>query len=205
MTKRQIRKAAYHAIVKENKSHQEAFDELRKTRSIELDTLADEVSKIPSPTKQKNQQTLRYIFIGLLSLVIILRILAVLVITSMENVNINLLLVAIVLGLVIPAVGIFGALTSRVELYQTTGILLILSVIRSFTSGPISTDPIDFIVLIPFLGAAVLAFYIPTRLKTNYSKKVLKQEVAGEVKTSLQFTFDSPKYSTDNELIDTDL
>ena len=205
MTKREIKKAAYQAIVKENKSHQETFDELRKTSSIELETLADEVAKIPNSSKHNSQQTLRFIFIGALAVVILLRVLGVISLASMENINPSILLIAMGLGLVIPALGIYGALTSRVDLYKTTGILLILNVVRSFTNGQISADLIDYIVLIPYIIAASLAFYVPSRLKTNYSKKVVKQEVNGEMKPSLQFNFDSSNLDMNNELLDESL
>lgn len=204
MTKREIKKAAYQAIVKENKTHQEVFDELRTKGSIELDTLAEEIAKIPSPAKHNSQQTLRYIFVGVLSVVIILRILSVISLASM-NINPNILILAVVLGLVVPALGIYGALASKVEFYRTTGILLVLSVFRSFTNGQVSADPIDYIVLVPFVAAIALAFYIPTKLKTSYSKKVSKQEVNGKMKPRLDFVFDSSTVDNQNELLDADL
>jgi hypothetical protein len=202
MNKRKIKKAAYKAIVKDNKTHQETFDELRKTSSIDTETLADEVAKIPNSSKHNRLQTLRFIFIGTLGVIMFLRVLGVFSIISLKVMNPSILLVAVGLGLIVPVIGVYGALTARVELYRTTGILLVLSVVRSFTNGQVSADPINYLVLIPFAIAISLAFYIPTKLKTDYSKKVVKHEVDGKTKTSYQFIFDSNDLEADNELLD---
>ena len=96
-------------------------------------------------------------------------------------------------------------MTSKVDTYRTVGILLILSVLRSFTNGQVSPQTLDFIVLIPFVAAAALAFYIPAKLKTNYTKKVVKQDVNGQLKSRIEYIFDSSKVIEDNQLLDSDL
>lgn len=202
MTKRKIKKAAYQAVVKEGKTHQDTFDELRKSSEIGQDALADEVSKIPSFNKNNSQQFLRYIFVGILCLVIIMRTLAIVGLSLESNINSNIIIFAILIGVLIPVYGIVGALTSRVDAYRTVGILFILSIFRSFTKGEMSSDPLNYLALIPFVAAIVLAFYIPTKLKTNYKKQVDKKEEDGKVITSYQYVFESNGISSNNELLD---
>ena len=205
MTKRETKKAIYTAIVKEQKTHQETFDTLRGFSDLDTETLADEVAKVPSAAKQQKQRTLIYIYVVLLGLVIILRLLGVYAMTTMTAINPGMLLILIALGVVVPAVGIYGALTTRIEVYRTVGILLILSVVRSFTKEQFPTEIIGFLVLIPFVAAAFFSFYIPTRCKTAYSKKIRKEEVDGKERTSVEYVFDDFEKWENKELLDVEV
>lgn len=205
MNKRKTRKAAYQAIVKEKKTHQETFDALRKTSSLDANTLATEVSNIPSEDKHQSQQALRYIFVGVLILILAIRILGVYLISQETNFNPSMLLVAILIGLIVPITGIVGALTARVELYRIVGLLFIFSTLRSFTGGNMSTEPVDLMVLIPFAIAVGLAFFIPFKMKTNYTTKTIKKEAEGKVITRVEYVFDTTKAIVNDELLDEDM
>lgn len=191
MTKRQTKKAIYQAIVKDGKSHQQAFDELKSSSEMDLESLANEVSKVPSAAKNEQFKTLVYSYVILLGVIIVLRALGVFGLFYGQNINMNLILLFIALGIVFPVMGIVGALTFRIDSYRSIAIIMILGIVRSFNKEVIDAIDIYFILtLIPFLAVIILAFIIPTKLKTEYTKKVNKTESEGKVKTSLSFVFD---------------
>ena len=205
MTKRQTKKAAYKAIVKNNVSHQEIFDKLSKESELDTESLADEIAKIPSAYKAKKHQIVRFIYIGVLGLIIIMRTLGITALGFSQNFDITVLVIAVLIGLIIPALGIYGALTSRIDDYRTTGIFLLIGIFNSFSKGQITSDLSDILVLLPFIAAIALAFFIPTQLKTPYTKKVATQESEGVQKKSIEYIFEIPKNYTDIELLDVDL
>lgn len=199
MNKRELKKAAYSAIVRDGLSHQEAFNRLRKDSEIEIETLAEEVSKIPSANKNNATQVWRYIYTLLLVLIIGLRSASLFLMAQLENISSSVVFLGIVLGLFVPVLGIVAAFTSRVELYKTVGILLTLSILRSFSNG-FEVDPIFLLTLLPFALAAGLSFYIPSLLKTPFTKKIDKKDSNGSLKSSVNYVFDSS--SANEELLD---
>lgn len=205
MTKRQLRKATYKAIVKENKSHQEAFDELSQDNSVDLDDLANELSQVPSPAKNSSQQLLRYTFIGVLILIIIIRILGILGLDYQMKLDPIFLLLVIVLGLFAPVYGIVGVLTSRIYFYRSTAMLIGLNLFRSLKDIQGDTEPIAFLIFVPFLAAIALGLFIPTKLKTNYTKTRIKEEIDGNTRSSYIYTFENSKLPGNNELIDAEV
>ncbi|MBL1280178.1 MAG: hypothetical protein COA33_007895 [Fluviicola sp.] len=192
MTKRKVKKAIYQSIFVEQKSHKETFDEFRGESDLTPDELADEVAKVPSRQKNEELLTLRIVFIISLCLVILLRIGGIYALTLTENLPIFVLLIALVFGLVIPAMGIFAAIKGRVELYYLTGIFLVVGTLRSFTKG-LDTSNLLIIgaVLIPFFIAVILAFYIPKKMKTKFTKKVVSDTVDGQASKKLVYQFES--------------
>lgn len=193
MKKRQLIKAAYQSIVKNGKSHQETFDELKIVSQIDQESLAQEISKIPSAYKQEKFKNLRYLYVGMLILVIITRVFGVISLFQITNINGSLILLGVVVGGLLPAVGIWGSMTSRASLYQTIALLSLISIIRSLNTL-INSDPLSFAFLIPFIGAIILGFYIPTKLKTSYTKK------------GSEYVFESNKLSSlDESLLDTEV
>lgn len=205
MTKRQLRKATYTAIVKENKSHQEAFDELSQNNSIDLDDLANELSQVPSPAKNDSQQLLRYTFIGVLILIIIIRILGILGLDYQMKLDPIFLLLVIVIGLFAPVYGIVGVLTSRIYFYRSTAILIGLNLFRSLKDIQGGTEPITFLFFVPFVAAIALGLFIPTKLKTNYTKTKIKEEIDGNTRSGFVYVFENSKLPGSNELIDADV
>lgn len=205
MTRRQLKKAAYEMIVKENHSHQETFDSLCKDAENGPEEFADDISAIPSLEKQKQNQVLIYIYVALLGLIIIFRALSLFLLLGFQELNPGFIFLIIALGLIVPGVGIYGALSRRTELYRTTGILLVISIIRSFSKGQIDLDPLTIAFLTPGLATIVLAFYIPTRLKTRFTKKVIQQETDGKTRKTIQITFENLDKAFAPDVLDANL
>lgn len=205
MTKRQLRKATYKAIVKENKSHQEAFDELSKDSSVDLDELANELSQVPSPVKNSSQQLLRYTFIGVLILIIIIRILGILGLDYQLKLDPIFLLLVIVLGLFAPVYGIVGVLTSRIYFYRSTAMLIGLNLFRSLKDIQGGTEPMALLIFLPFIAAIALGLFIPTKLKTPYTKNRIKEDVDGVTKSRYEYVFENNKLPGSSDLIDADV
>ncbi|MNJ84058.1 hypothetical protein D3C87_14980 [compost metagenome] len=179
LTKRELRKAAYQMIFKEGKSHQETFDKLRETKSMASDDLAELIAKIPSRQKLKEQNVLNYAFIGLLSAIIILRGLS---LAGLGSTDMGILSIALLIAFIVPGIGIYGALAGKTELYFSTGALLLITIIRTITNQNFSNDPLNYVFTIPIVLASVLAFYLPSKLKTSYRKTIERKEVDGVVK-----------------------
>ena len=205
MTKRQLRKAAYTAIVKENKTHQEAFDQLSQNNSVDLDDLANELSQVPSQAKNSSQQLLRYTFIGVLILIIIIRILGILGLDYQMKLDPIFLLLVIVLGLFAPVYGIVGVLTSRIHFYRSTAMLIGLNLFRSLKDIQTGTEPMALLIFLPFIAAIALGLFIPTKLKTNFTKTRIKEEIDGVTKSRYEYVFENSKLPGNNELIDADV
>lgn len=191
MTKRQTKKAIYQAIVKEGKSHQQTFDELRTSSELDLESLANEIAKAPSASKNTQFKNLIYTYVALLAVVIVLRSLGVFVMLYDKNINMNFILLLVAIGIVFPVLGIIGALTSRVDSYRSIAIIMILGVVRSFNKQVIDTmDIYTVLTLLPYLAVVILAFIIPTKLQTSFSKKVDKVEIDGKIKSSISYVFE---------------
>lgn len=201
MTKREIKKAAYESIVKNRKSHQETFDSLRLDKTSDLDELAEIISKIPSENKNNKYQNLRYIFIGTLILVLLIRSLSVVLYMLSEQADRTVMLIGLVVILIAPAVGIYAALSSKIDNYHSSAILLILVIVRSFREN-IEPDIWTMLSIAPFLVAIALAFYIPTKLKTNYTKSTINEEKDGIIHKKLVYTFENSEELKNSELLD---
>lgn len=191
LTKRELKKAAYQMIFKEGKSHQEAFDNLRKTKSIASDDLAEMIAKIASRQKLKEQYVLNYIFIGLLAVIIILRGLS---IVGLGSTDMGILSIAFLIAFIVPGLGIYGALAGKTEFYFSTGALLLITMIRTITNQNFSNDPLNFVFAIPIVLASVLAFYLPSKLKTPYKKTIEQKEVDGVVKPRAIYQFEENRF-----------
>lgn len=205
MTKRQLRKAAYKAIVTENKSHQEAFDELSQNSSVDLDELANELSQVPSPAKNHSQQLLRYIFIAALVVIILIRLVVIFGMDFQIKLDPIFLLLVIILGLFAPIYGIVGVITSRIHFYRTTAMLIGLNLFRSLKDLHQGTDPMGLLIFLPFIAAIALGLFIPTKLKTPYTKNRIKEEVDGVTKSRYEYIFENNKLPGSSDLIDADL
>lgn len=204
MTKREIIKAGRTAIIKNGKSHQEAFDEIKEIEKVERNMLAEELAKIPSSGKLKSTVILRGIFVAALVIIIALRVLSLLAIGLNENINFALVLGILALGIIVPVVGIYGALFARPNNYFPTGILMVVSVFRSMTQGEMTANTETFIVLIPFVVAAFLAFFIPSRLKTPFKKIVSEQFVDGKMVKRMEYVFEDTRLKP-SEVLDSQL
>lgn len=205
MIKKQLRTLGHKAIVKEHKSHQEAFDEISEHPGVDRKLLADELSKIPSSGKLKATTSLRYTFIAALAILGGVRLLA-LVLLMIEGgmPNLGFLAILIALSVAVPVLGIYTALAGRVEHYTTTGVLLAISVFRAVSRGEIHIDWESLIFLLPLVIAFGLAFYIPTKLKTPYKRTVTNHFSDGKSQEKEHYYFEDTRYNEttilDNQL-----
>ncbi len=203
MTKRETRKEAYRQIVKQNRSHQEVFDELRGSSSLDVAALATLVGAIPSAEKRQQNKTLAIVFIVVCAIVILLRVLGVASLPLISNMNLPLLILALALGLVVPVVAIIGMITWRVEMLTATAGLLLLSLIRTFTNDKqFLNDSISLVFLIPHVTAIILAFFMPYRLKTGYRETVIKEEKDGSQVSRKTVIFEKQEKVQSLDLLD---
>ncbi|MFT6922254.1 MAG: hypothetical protein ACJA1C_001256 [Crocinitomicaceae bacterium] len=202
MGKLKTRRAAHDLIFKENKSHQEAFDTLSKEISGSKEGLAGEVSAIPSKAQYDRIKILIYIYVAFLSIVLILRSIGIyFVAQDIEQPVILLLLVA--LGIFLPVLGIFGALTARMEIFKSVGILMAMNIFRSISNSGGLDELTLYVTIGLFAVCAGLAFFIPTRINTPFTKQLVETEIDGETKNSMQYTFETTNRNENNELLDT--
>lgn len=202
MNKRQIRKEGYQLIVKSGKSHQEAFDTLKGESSSDLKGLAEILSSIPSSGKQKEVAVLRYVFMGLLFVVILLRLASFLPLFIAGTVNTPLIITLIVLGMIVPALGIYACLAGKTEMYNSVGILLGLSLIRSFSQGTFSADVVTIIVIGIIVLTIALAFYIPYKLKTPYTTSFSADNLNGSNQYITTYHFEDTRQKMEGVLDD---
>ncbi|MFM9983650.1 MAG: hypothetical protein ACKVOK_00355 [Flavobacteriales bacterium] len=202
MTKRQIRKEGYQLIVKSGKSHQEAFDTLKDENSSELKGLAEILSSIPSSGKQKEMATLRYVFMGLLFVIILLRLASVLPMFIAGTVNTPLIITIVVLGMFVPALGIYATLSGKTELYNSVGLLLGLSLIRSLGREALSADVVTVIVIGIIVLTIILAYYIPYKLKTPFTTTFSTENVQGINQYITHYHFEDTRLKREDVLDD---
>lgn len=201
MLKKQIRTLGHKAIVKNNKSHQEAFDELSQNENIDKQLLANELSKIPSNGKQKSTASLRYIFIAALVLLAAIRIIGIIMIGMESSVNMGLVYMLVTFGVLIPGLGVYAALFSKSELYMTTGILLGISLFRSVSRGELNVEPETLVALIPFAVAIGLSFFIPFKLKTPHKRVVTESYVDGKLVKKVDYEFEDTRLN-ESDILD---
>ncbi len=202
MSRLKTRKAAHKLIFKENKSHQEAFDILSKEISGSKEALAGEVSAIPSKTQYDRIKILIYIYVAFLSIVLILRSIGIYFVAQDIEQPVILLLL-IVLGIFLPVFGIFGAITARMEIFKSVGILMAMNILRSLRSFKELDGWPEYVTIGFFVACAALAFFIPTRIKTPFTKKLVETEIDGNTKNVMEYTFEEVGRDDDNELLDT--
>jgi hypothetical protein len=204
MTKREIRKAGHLAIVKDGNSHQDAFDAIQAKGKVERNLLAEELSKIPSTGKLKSTLILRGIFIGALSLIIVARVISLVTIGLEGQFNMGLLIGLVALGILVPVIGIYGALFAQPHLYYSTGMLVGLSIFRSLTNGEMVVSSEMIVILIPFFVAVVLAFFIPSKLKTPYKKSTSEHIIDGKSVKRMEYVFEDTRLNP-TDLLDNHL
>lgn len=205
MSKRQAKKAAYKAIVKEGKSHQECYDSLRKEIKINAKDLAEEISKIPSTGKTNETATLRTFYLIILGIIIVLRALGAISLTE-GNFELPMILLFVAVGVVFPAYGIYGSVTRRIESYRSIAIILGLGIMRSFTrDAGEHIGPETLYVLIPFVAAIALALYIPTKLKTPYTTTMSQVKMEnGKTRNVVNYTFEDTR-AVNDDILDSSL
>lgn len=206
MTKRQARNAGHKAIFIEDKSHQETFNELRDKTKISGEELAKILSQIPSRYLHEKTRSLWIGYIAILCLILIFRALSAFVLVQATfNGSPKILLLLLLLGVLIPTIGIFGAYKGKMHLVTIVPVLILLHFFRSITKSEtsFSVEHIVFFVFVAVLG--ILAYRIYVKWKTPFKKRVIvvKKEDGREVK-QLEFTFDEVTKSNE-DLLDASL
>lgn len=202
MNKFKTRKAIYNSIVRENRSHQETFDDLSQKTSCELKWLADEIAKYPSKSRNEQHKVLRYIYIGLLSLAIILRVVWTLSIVQFNIINNSAIVLLIALGVLIPLMGIIGSFKRNIQSYTSMAIISFINIFKSISYFENSDNPLLLIGLFPYVGIIILALYIPSQLKTPYKIEVMEEEGSTGVLISEKFIFEAPFLENDSDILD---
>lgn len=201
LSKRQVRSKARRLIKKERKTHQEAYDFLKKEKSqLTKEDVADIVSKIP--TEEKNQRVLglRVLFIVFLSLTFIIR--AADFVVVYQYAGLKEILVFFFHGVTLSSLGIFGALTSRVRYYKFIGFFMILSSLATIISAIYYKQIELFLIVIPFLGVAILSYIIPAKLKVPYTKKMVQRVLQNRVVNIYEYFFNVREVNEAPEKLD---
>jgi hypothetical protein len=202
MSRLKTRKAAHKLIFKENKSHQEAFDILSKEISGSKEALAGEVSAIPSKAQYDRIKVLIIVYIAFLGIILVLRSIGIyFVVQEIEQPVILLLLVA--LEIFLPVFGIIGALTARMEIFKSIGILMAMNIFRTISNSGGLDELTQYVTIGLFAVCAGLAFFIPTRINTPFTKRLVETEIDGNTKNIMEYTFKEVSRDENNELLDT--
>jgi hypothetical protein len=175
--KKEISKKTRQLIVKQRKSHQATFEELRNEANGDIAFIAETVAKTTSHKTEERLKPLIWIFIISLSLVALLRMLGVIELLTVANVNIAIIIPVVLFSVVIPVIGIVASLTNKLDRLAFVGVMLLIGTLRGFTSkeAQVEMDLIFFIVMIPVLSAIILSFYLPYAAKIKYAKVGTRQ------------------------------
>ncbi|MFT5621077.1 MAG: hypothetical protein ACI9QR_001410 [Flavobacteriaceae bacterium] len=194
-----IAKRARQIIVKERKSHQFAFNEMITGVDTDNKFIADTIAKTTSHKTEKRLKPLIWVFIISLSLVALLRMLGVIELLTVANVNIAIIIPVVLFSVVIPVIGIVASLTNKLDRLAFVGVMLLIGILRGFTSkeAQVEMDLIFFIVMIPVLSAIILSFYLPFAAKIKYSK-VGTRQLNKNGKEAVVQTYTFEKETNDN-------
>lgn len=202
MTKRQIRREGYDLIVNLGMSHQEAFDILRERTKIGLNSLARQLSQIPSRKKMDRTRVLRFVLIFLLLFVITVWSLD--LVHSLISVPFKFtsVYIRIFLGIVIPGTGIYAALYGRLEFYNVVGFFLLISLFKLIRIHGIELDLETTSVYGAFTLAAFLSFYLYFAQKTTFRKWTSFKIADGVQKEITQYQFENTRMKREDVLDD---
>ncbi|GEM_PF-1181754 len=195
LEKKDIRKKAHRLIRKEKVDHQEAYDQLKREKShCPNEEVADIVSKTPTDERQGATLGLRVIFVICLSLIFLLRTLDFVV--SFDYLGVYNVVIYMFHGLILPPLGVYGALTGRTRFYRFIGVFMIISsVFYIAISIFLVIHWVALAVSIPFIVAAVLAFILPSKLKVPYKKKMVQREIRGRTVNVYEYFFNKSSAS----------
>lgn len=203
MNKRQIRKAAYTAIFKEGKTHDETFESLRSSggKDVPPSEIAKILATIPSQALHQQKKSLWITYAVLMGVFILLRSLVIIVMLNMMQSNLNpaFFLIAIIIGIAVPVWAIYSVFTGRVHTLNAVGALLIIGFIRGLRDG-IEVNLEFGIATAIVITLVVLSFAIPYIMKVPYTKSVEEVEVNGKMKKRLKVSF--AETSKNDQLLD---
>jgi hypothetical protein len=200
--KKEIRKKGYAEIIKNGRTHQEVYDEIKTTRPAFNKTIAQHLGDIPSMAVRSKWQIWLNVYIALTGVMVLLRILGVFVLLE-QKVAPMIILVAILLSLVLPAVGIFGALKYKLELLKSTSFIYVIFTVRSLSQ--VEMDVSSIIVLSLVASIVLLGLLIPYKMKTLFKTTIVKKEIDGKVLTDYDIQFEDSFVHTNDDLLDSEL
>ena len=205
MTKRELRKEAHRRIIKNGATHQEAFDELQLDKSLTKEEIAEQLSKIPSKSIIERIKIWKIVYIGLMSLIIVQRIIGIFIMGTVSNMDTALLLVLILAGIVFPIVAIISVVQNKIDVLTMYSFFFVISFLRSYKQFEV-LDAVTIAVIIPYIGAVVLGLWLPFKFKTPY-KRIVKDEVQldGSTKKIAHIVFEKDKVRGQNDLLDSAL
>ena len=206
MKKREIRERARTAIIKEGLTHNQAYEKITEGKNINVDGLAEELSKIPSRRKIEKTLTLRYTYLACLVIIIVLRALGIFVYGQISTVDPGLMLLLILLGLIVPGIGIFAVATFRGQQLISCSVLLGIGIVRSYSKGQLSYELSDLIVLIPTISAIVLGIVINQMWRVKYESRI--EEYAdpnGNPKKIKKYIYEEDENLSSDDVLDSEL
>ena len=202
MNKKEVKKKGYIEVIKNRRSHQEVYEEFKTTRPALNKTIATQLGEIPSAAIRAKWQIWLYIYIGLISLLALLRLLGVfaLIGTGMKP---ALLLIIGLLTLILPALGIFGAIKYKMELLRSTSIIIVIFTIRSLNK--VTYDSSAIIALSLLAIVVLLGFLLPYKMKTPFKTTIVKKEIDGKMITDFDIQFQDDFVMVNDDILDNDL
>lgn len=201
MTKGKALKAARQLILKDNYSHQEAFEEIRQNKDLSTEDVADAVSRVPSQSSISKIAAWRIVYIVMMVLVVVLRVLSVIATGGLNNINSGVVLLLVAASVVIPILAIVMVIQHNYETLRFVSILLILSVLRSFKH--FEAEWYAIVPLIPYAGAIILGFILGPLAKVPYRNELREYTTEdGTVKKRREYIFETSKAPSNNDILD---
>ncbi|MBI3240221.1 MAG: hypothetical protein HYZ43_15470 [Flavobacteriia bacterium] len=203
MTNRELRKEAHNRIIKDGNTHQEAFDAMQYDNSISKEELAENLAKIPSKAVIERIKVWKIVYIALMGVIILLRILGIVVLGSVNQIETSLLVILVLAGIVMPAFGIVSTVQNKIDGLKFYSIFFVLGVLRSYKSFQ-GMDVLTIAVLVPYAAAVILGFWLPYIAKTPY-KRVVKDVVQpdGSIRKTAHIVFEDDQIASgENDLLD---
>lgn len=197
MNKRKIKKEAYRLIFKENQSHQDTFNQLKRESELSDADLANLISATPSKQMLEKKKNLWMIFVYCVGIIMVMRIIGVIVLTQATHPKPFVFFVYIIPGIILPIIAMAGAYRASVQTYRIIGILFLANVVRVSVSGELRSEFAPNLILALFIISAGLAFYITKKLKTPYTKQITKKENS---ESRMEIHFEEENLVNENDL-----
>jgi hypothetical protein len=213
MTLNQIRREA-RTRIRSGQTHQEVYEYFLETTSYSQGEIAGELSKIPSQSLLRQSRPLKIAFIVCLGLLIAFRLFALFLYLDFIFMGFltPIMLLVLLLGIATPVLGIITAAMNRSWGYQTVAILFTIGILRSLWAmlRASSTDIFSnegLIMLLPVIGAIIIGYMMPSRLKTPVLSVVRYEHdpKKGRDVKKYDYRFEEEKAAAHSDLLDTDL
>lgn len=191
-------KRGLNEIGQQKKAHQDVYDDIKNEGAQDLELVAETLARVPSSGQMEKTKVLRMVFLVSVIILGILRIASILFIGSSGSLPPAALLIAGVIALLVPGIGIYASIKGNPDSFRTVGFLLILSIVRSVRA--IELDP-TALLSFGLMGIVIfLAFFIPYKMKTPFQKVVRTKTVDGKDQNYYDFVFEDTRLKSDDIL-----